>query len=145
MKKQDIFTLMQKNPVFFLATMDGNLPRVRGMMLYKADKDGILFHTGKMKDVYRQLIANPNAELCFVDSKSGMQVRVSGTLDVVDDNALKDEIAEDPSRGFVKEWRDSGALEPFYENFIVFKMKDGQAKMWTMEENLAPSQVISLA
>lgn len=43
MNEQKIYELMNSNLGFYLATMDGDQPRVRGMMLFKADKDGIIF------------------------------------------------------------------------------------------------------
>ena len=60
MGKKHVFEIINRNPVMFLATIDGSEPRVRGMMLYKADESGIVFHTGPQKDVYRQIIENPN-------------------------------------------------------------------------------------
>ena len=62
MTKDQIFELMNSNLAFYLATVENGEPRVRGMMLYKADETGIIFHTGAFKDVYRQIIANPNVQ-----------------------------------------------------------------------------------
>ena len=87
MSKEEIFKIMNENPVLHLATMDGDQPRVRGMLLFRADEDGIIFHTGSFKDVYSQIQKNPKAELCF--NGQGIQVRVSGVLEEVDDENLK--------------------------------------------------------
>ncbi len=43
MQKEKIFEIMNQNPVLFLATTEGDEPRVRGMMLYKADESGIVW------------------------------------------------------------------------------------------------------
>ena len=104
MTKQEILEAINKNPAFFLATIDEDKPRVRGMLLYKADENGILFHTAASKDLYSQILKNPNAELCF--NCSGTQIRISGKLDIIDDNNLKDEIYAHPSRAFLKTWKD---------------------------------------
>ena len=56
MKKEQIFEILNGNLIFFLATVDGTEPRVRGMMLYKANESGITFHTGPHKDVYHQIL-----------------------------------------------------------------------------------------
>lgn len=135
MRKEQIYELMNENPAFFLATVDGGVPRVRGMLLYHAGQDGILFHTGTMKDVYSQILACPNAELCFLDQKSGAQVRVSGSLELVDDRALKEEIVAHPSRAFLRTWQNDDELEHFYESLAVFRMQNGKAKLWTMQTN----------
>lgn len=142
MTREEIFELMMKNPAFFLATIDGDQPRVRGMLLYKADENGIIFHTGVMKDVYGQLIKNPKVELCF--NGNGTQVRVSGELEIVDDNNLKDEILEHPSRKFLKPWKESGGLKNFYKTFVVFRLKNGIATTWTIEKNFEPKEIIQL-
>lgn len=144
MQKERIFELMHKNPGFFLATVDEGFPRVRGMFLYKADETGIVFHTGSMKDVYCQIVKNANVELCFLDVVQNIQIRVSGTLEIVEDRNLKDEISNHPSRIFLQDWRSSGSLEDFYSTFIVLRMKDGKAKVWTMETNFAPKEEIAL-
>lgn len=145
MTRQEILAFLQSHPIFHLATVEGGEPRVRGMFLYRADGDGIVFHSGKMKDVHHQIEADPRVELCFNDNEKGVQVRVRGTLDIVDDSALMDEICEDPARAFLKNWRDSaGSREMFYRNFAVYRMKGGTAVVWTMAENFAPKRWIDL-
>ncbi len=90
MNKQELFQWMTAVGTFHLATVDGEgKPRVRGMMLYTASEDGIVFHTGAFKDVYRQIAENPTVELCFNDPKSGTQIRVSGSLTEITDLAKK--------------------------------------------------------
>lgn len=112
------------------------------MLLYKADENGIIFHTGIMKDVYGQVVNNPKVELCF--NGNGTQVRVSGELEIVDDNNLKDEISEHPTRKFLKPWKESGELNDFYKTFVVFRLKNGTATTWTIEKNFAPKELIKL-
>jgi uncharacterized pyridoxamine 5'-phosphate oxidase family protein len=114
------------------------------MFLYRAAEEGILFHTGAMKDVYRQIQKHPKVELCFNDFKNGVQVRVSGTLEEIADHGLKDEISVHPTRAFLKPWRESGPLENFYVTFKVFRLQHGQAVAWTMASNFAPKTVVTL-
>lgn len=145
MTRQDIFDLMNGNPAFFMATLEGDQPRVRGLLLYKADESGIVFHTGTMKDLYKQVVAHPKVELCFVDFNRNIQVRVKGELEIVDDNNLKDEIAEHPSRQFLKPWKEGGSLQDFYNNFAVFRLSNGTAITWTMGTNFVyPKEEIKL-
>lgn len=144
MTRQEIFDLMNGNPAFFLATMEGNQPRVRGMLLYKADESGIVFHTGTMKDVFKQIMKNSRVELCFNNFKKGIQVRVSGEIELVDDNNLKDEISEHPTRQFLKPWKESGDLQDFYNTFAVFRLRNGLANTWTIDRNFAPKDEIKL-
>lgn len=144
MTRQEIIELINNNPALFLATVEGDQPRVRGMLLYKADDSGIVFHSGTMKDVYRQIVINPKVELCFNDFTRNIQVRVSGELEIVDDNNLKDEMCEHPTRQFLKAWRLSGTLEDFYRSLVVFRLRGGKASIWTMETNFAPKEYIQL-
>ena len=49
--------------VFFLATVDGDQPKLRPLGAH-FDMDGkVLFGVGDFKDVYRQLVANPKTEI----------------------------------------------------------------------------------
>jgi uncharacterized pyridoxamine 5'-phosphate oxidase family protein len=68
---------------YYLATVEGDQPRVRPFgtaLLY----DGRLYiQTGKVKPVSHQLAQNPKAELCAF--KGGKWLRISGEL-VNDDN-----------------------------------------------------------
>ncbi len=137
MTKEQLFELMNSTLTFHLATVENGEPRVRGMMLYKADETGIVFHTGDFKDVYKQIIANPNVQMCFNDAKSGVQVRVRGVLEEVMDTGLKDEISNHPTRAFLKKLRENSPLEDFYNSIRVFRMKNGIANVWTFDANFA--------
>jgi uncharacterized pyridoxamine 5'-phosphate oxidase family protein len=144
MTKEQLFELMNSNLGFHLATVENGEPRVRGMMLYKADETGIVFHTGDFKDVYRQIIANPNVQMCFNDMAKGIQVRVRGSLEEVMDTDLKDEISNHPTRAFLKKLRENSPIEEFYSSIKVFRMKNGIANVWTFDMNFAPKTDIQL-
>src|SRR4030065_1697266 len=102
MNKNEVFEFLDTNPVFHLATIEGNKPRVRGLLLYKADENGIIFHTGKMKDLHKQLTKNPHVEMCFNNGnfENLIQIRVSGTVELIEDLELKKEIVQ--KREFLK-------------------------------------------
>ena len=138
MTKQELFKMMNENPVFHLATADGDQPRVRGMLLYRADEDGILFHTALTKDVFAQIQNNPKAELCF--QANGTQIRVTGVLESVEDEKLRDEIFQHPTRQFLQAWKEQG-IDGLLR---IFRMKNGSAVLWTMDTNFDEKQVIRL-
>ena len=140
MDKEQIFIFIQKNPMFHLATTEDDQPHVRGMMLYKADENGIIFHTGKMKDVHKQLASNPKVELCFNNYQDYIQIRVSGRVELVEDLKLKKEIVASPGREFLKPWIEQIGYEPF----AVYRMNNSKAVVWTMETNFAPKSYIEL-
>jgi uncharacterized pyridoxamine 5'-phosphate oxidase family protein len=138
MNKEEIFAIMNENPAFHLATLDGDQPRVRGMLLFRADENGIVFHTGAMKDLYTQITANPKAELCFFGK--GVQVRVSGVLEKSVDPVLREEIYAHPSRGFLRAWKENG----MDSQLQIYVLKNGTAVTWTMETNFSKKQPITL-
>ena len=76
MTQAEIMEFINKNPVFALATTIDNVPHVRNMMVAFADTRGIIFSTGRDKDVCKQIIANPKIELCFFSQEQGKQIRI---------------------------------------------------------------------
>ncbi|MBQ1538659.1 MAG: pyridoxamine 5'-phosphate oxidase family protein, partial [Ruminococcus sp.] len=59
-------------------TVEGDQPRVRPFGTIDVFEDKLYIQTGKVKDVSKQLQANPKAELCAF--KDGVWLRVSGEL-----------------------------------------------------------------
>ena len=59
MTKEELFKMMNEHPVMYVATNENGQPHVRAILMFKADADGIVFHTGVTKDLYRQLLADP--------------------------------------------------------------------------------------
>lgn len=138
MTSKEILKLVNENPAFHLATVDGDQPRVRGMLLFRADENGFIFHTASTKDVFRQMKENPKAEMCF--SCGGTQIRVTGVMEQVFDEGLRAEIFAHPSRKFLQAWVANGI-----DNLLqVFIMKDCSAVTWTMETNFEPKKTIEL-
>ena len=89
--------------VYYLATVDGDKPRVRPFGTAEIFEDHLYIQTGKSKDVSKQIEANPNVELCAF--KDGKWIRVSGKL-VRDDRvvAKKDMLDKNPTlRGMYDE------------------------------------------
>lgn len=144
MNKEEILNLIQSNPVGYLATTEGNQPRVRALLMYKADENGIMFHTGTFKDLYEQIVENPKVEICFNDFKLGVQVRVFGILETVESKDIKDEILNSPSRTFLRKWVKDGSMSDFYTELAVFNLKNGKAVTWTMKENFNAKNIIEL-
>ena len=137
MTKEEIIAFLNANPTCYLATLEGDKPRVRAMGMVKADENGIIIETSTSKDVYKQMAANPNVELCFYNDKDGIQIRVSGAVEPVDDRALKDEIIV--KRPFLKERVEKGG----YESMGVFRLK-GSAYVWSFETGFEPKKYVQI-
>ena len=63
---------------YYLATVEGDQPRVRPFGTALVWEGRLYIQTGKVKDVSRQLAANPKAEICAFHN--GAWLRVSGEL-----------------------------------------------------------------
>ena len=63
---------------YYLATVEGDQPRVRPFGTALVWEGRLYIQTGKVKDVSRQLAANPKAEICAFHN--GTWLRVSGEL-----------------------------------------------------------------
>lgn len=138
MTKEQILEFIRKNPVFALATAENNVPYVRNIMLYRADENGIIFTTGENKDLHKQLCTNPQVEMCFYSPKEQCQIRIFGSVEVLQDLELKKQVVADYP--FLQEWVDKEG----YEVLIVYCLKKAKATTWTMETNFEPKQYIQL-
>ena len=49
--------------VFFMATVDGDQPKLRPLGAFIEDGDKLVFGVGDFKNVYRQMLANPRVEI----------------------------------------------------------------------------------
>ena len=58
------FTFLQENKIFYVATIDGDKPRVRPFGLVVKHEGKLYFCTSNAKPVYRQLQASPQVEIC---------------------------------------------------------------------------------
>jgi uncharacterized pyridoxamine 5'-phosphate oxidase family protein len=107
-------------------------------MTLRADERGILFNTGKAKDLYRQIEANPDVELCNYDPVSRVQVRITGRLVAQDDAETYQLVLEKlPFLKPLVETKGTGVLAPYL-------LKSGRATVWTMATNMEPKTFIEL-
>jgi len=123
--KKEILDFITKNPTAYMATVEGKKPHVRGMGTYRADENGIIFSMQTPKDVYKQLVKNPETELCYF--AAGVQIRVAGRMQLVTDLALKKEITE--KRQFYK----PGVEKEGWDYVGVFILKNGKATVLDMK------------
>lgn len=73
-----VFEFIKKCGYCFLATCDGNQARVRGFGTGCVFEGKYYVQTGKFKNVYKQIVENPNVEIIAYDGKDWL--RVAGTL-----------------------------------------------------------------
>ena len=63
--------------VFFLATVDGDQPKLRPLGAHFEMDGKVLFGVGDFKDVYKQLLANPKTEIVAC-KENGHWLRYTG-------------------------------------------------------------------
>ena len=75
---QEVYEFLKKCGTYYLATVEGDQPRVRPFGTIDLFEGRLYIQTGKSKAVSRQLQANGKAEICgFCEGK---WLRVAGTL-----------------------------------------------------------------
>ena len=82
---QRVYEFLKKAEVYYLATVDGDQPRVRPFGTVNVFEDKLYVQTGKVKPTSRQLAVNPKAELCAF--KDGAWIRVA--CELVEDDRFK--------------------------------------------------------
>jgi uncharacterized pyridoxamine 5'-phosphate oxidase family protein len=131
MDKKEILAFITKNPVAYLATSEDNIPHVRAMGTFRADKDGIIFAMQADKNVYKQLIKNPATEICY--HFESVMVRVKGQMELIKDAAIKNEIIE--KRPFYK----PGVAKAGLDYVGAFRVKNAKATVLDMKGPPTPA------
>ena len=117
---QEVYEFLKACETYYLATVDGDCPRVRPFGTVEIFEDRLYIQTGKVKETYKQLVANPNAEICAF--KDGKWLRISGKL-IPDDRreAKKHMLDAYPSlRGMYSEDDDNTIVLYFEDATAVF-------------------------
>jgi pyridoxamine 5'-phosphate oxidase len=133
MTLQDCINFASRNPVCYLATADGNQPRVRAWLFWFGDPTGFYFQTLQPKDVFRQIKENPRVEFCFTNSgdfSSVKTMRLTGPVEILDDAKLKDRLFADMP--FLKALGRS-PRDPIHQ---IFRIAHGEVFFWTMADIL---------
>ncbi len=75
---QKVLDFLKQAGVYYLATMDGDQPRVRPFGTAHIFEGKLYIQTGKVKSVSKQIAANPKVEICAF--KDGTWLRLCGEL-----------------------------------------------------------------
>lgn len=82
-----VYEFLNAAQTYYLATVEGDQPRVRPFGTALLYNGKLYIQTGKVKPVSKQLAINPKAEICAFHG--GKWLRVSGELINDDDRAVK--------------------------------------------------------
>lgn len=84
---EKVCAFLDEAGAYYLATTEGDQPRVRPFGTSLLYGGRLYIQTGKVKAVSKQLAANPKAEICAF--KDGRWIRITGELINDDDRAVK--------------------------------------------------------
>lgn len=125
-----VYQFLEEAGTYYLATMEGDQPRVRPFGTALLYEGKLYIQTGKIKPVSKQIQINPKVELCAF--KDGKWLRLSGILERDDRREVKKAMLDKmPSlRAMYNE--DDGNTEMLY-------FKSGEA---TFSSFVAPSEKV---
>ena len=75
---EKVYQFLKEAETYYLATLEGDQPRVRPFGTVNIFEGKLYIQTGKAKPVSKQLAANSKAEICAF--KNGTWLRLSGEL-----------------------------------------------------------------
>ena len=115
---------------YYLATVDGDQPRVRPFGTAHIFEGKLYIQSGKVKDVAKQIAANPKVEVCAF--KDGAWLRVAGEL--VEDDRREAKVS------MLEAYPDLKAMyDPDDGNTVVYYFKNATA---TFSSFTAPPEVV---
>ena len=80
---EEIMEFLKENPTFYLATVDGYLPRVRPIGFAMWYNGHLCIALGKHKAAYKQLLDNTNLEICAANDRGEwLMMRRNGRWDL---------------------------------------------------------------
>ena len=78
---QEVYEFLKKCGAYYLATIDGDQPRVRPFGTYLIFEDKLYIQTGKVKDVSKQMMANPKIEICAFSGDTWIRIAATAVED----------------------------------------------------------------
>ena len=115
---EEVQEFLKSAGVYYLATVDNNRPKVRPFGTAEIFENHLYIQTGKSKDVYKQIEANPYVEISAF--KDGKWIRVAGKL-IADDRleAKKDMLDKNPSLREMYDENDNNTIVLYFESGIA--------------------------
>ncbi|MBQ3390526.1 MAG: pyridoxamine 5'-phosphate oxidase family protein [Firmicutes bacterium] len=127
---KEVYEFLKKVGTYYLATMDGDQPRVRPFGTINIFEDKLYIQTGKSKDVSKQIQKNPKVEISAFDGH--VWIRLTGTL-------VRDDRVE-PKKDMLEHYPDLKAMyDPEDGNTETLYFKDATAIFYSFTE--APKTV----
>ncbi len=78
---QEVYDFLKKCGTYYLATTEGDQPRVRPFGTIDLYDSRLTIQTGKVKDVSKQIQQNPKVEICAFDGERWLRVAATAVED----------------------------------------------------------------
>ena len=121
-----VVEFLQKNPIFYVATVDGDQPRVRPFGVVFELDGKMYFTTGLGKAVYNQMQINPKIEICTTAASGTEWLRLRGKT-VFDNHLAAKKKAFEVYPAFDRLYQ-----SPDNPNFQVFYLADAEGEFCAM-------------
>lgn len=122
---QTVYEMLKKCGTYYLATVEGDQPRVRPFGTIDLFEGKLYIQTGKVKEVSKQIQANAKVEICAFDGAKW--IRVAGKL-------VRDERIE-PKKHMLDEYPNLKAMySPEDDNTEVLYFEDAVATISSFTE-----------
>lgn len=134
----EVIDFLNKIGVFYVGTVDErNRPHVRPFGFVMEWESKLTFITNNQKDVYKQLHANPYADICAFNA-SGEWIRIGGKIKLFQSTAANKKALE-----IMPSLKDLYGDEQ-NPTLAFFSYEDGEAAFWSFESGAKPFKVITL-
>jgi uncharacterized pyridoxamine 5'-phosphate oxidase family protein len=115
---EEVYAFLKACGTYYLATVEGDQPRVRPFGTIDLFEGKLYLQTGKVKNVSKQITANPKVELCAFDGKQWLRIAATA----VEDDRLA------PKVHMLDQYPELKAMyQPDDGNTQVFYLKDAEA------------------
>jgi uncharacterized pyridoxamine 5'-phosphate oxidase family protein len=78
---QEVYDFLKKAKAYYLATVEGDQPRIRPFGTVDIFDGKLYIQTGKAKNVSKQIKANPKVEICAFDGDTWVRVQAVAVED----------------------------------------------------------------
>ncbi len=78
---QEVYDFLKKCGTYYLATMEGDQPRVRPFGTIDLFDGKLTIQTGKKKEVSKQMMENPKIEICAFDGQRWLRISATAVED----------------------------------------------------------------
>ena len=128
---EEVKDFLKECKTYYLATTEGDQPRVRPFGTIEVFEGHLYIQTGKSKDVFKQIEKNNKVEICAFND--GEWIRVSGELELDDRIEAKKHMLDN-----YPELR--GMYNENDENTAVLYFKSGKAVIYSFTKE--PKEII---